>query len=114
MARNSIRIATTRSWGAMPKAHLTGRATGSGTAQDGTTLYRLFHQGLADYLHRGRGGSSRALKCGSGHDAVDQAIVARLLSGEPAFRLRIGVDLGLRLTGVVSDPLQEHPLGLQH
>jgi hypothetical protein len=33
MATYSIRIATTRSWGATPKAQLTGHATGSGTAQ---------------------------------------------------------------------------------
>src|SRR5215211_3866368 len=47
-------------------------------------------------------------------DGVDQAVLARLLGGEPAVTVGVGLDLLDGLAGVEGDPLLHETLGVEH
>src|SRR5690348_9943469 len=48
------------------------------------------------------------------YDLVDEPVVPRLVVGEPAVPVRVGLDAGLVLAGVERDAIVEHALGVEH
>src|SRR6059058_4774545 len=51
---------------------------------------------------------------GAGHDVIHEAVVLRLVGGEPAVPVGVLLDLLDRLAGVEGDPLLQDLLGVEH